>query len=84
MVKFVKVYIEIIAKFDLDGRILPQKIIWQDGIEYKIDKIGVVKQAPPDKVGGYLTVRYECYVNGILKIIYLETSKNKWFLEKEI
>lgn len=46
-----KVYVPVIASFDLDGRILPREIVWEDGPHYHIDRVVDIRQATAGKVG---------------------------------
>ena len=34
-----KVYIEVTARFDVDGNITPLSVTWEDGTVYTIDKV---------------------------------------------
>ena len=47
-----KVYVHVKADFDESGRMLPQMLIWEDGIEYAIDRVTDIKQAAAMKCGG--------------------------------
>lgn len=74
----IKKYIDVIAKFDTDGKIVPLKIIWDDGHEYEIDRICDIRKAASLKAGG-AGIRYTCRISGQQRFLFLE--ENKWFIE---
>lgn len=74
-----KVYVDVIAEFTKDGRMLPKSFIWQDGIVYEIQRITDIGRAASLKAGGVGT-RFTCVVNGIESHLYYE-GESKWFLE---
>ena len=47
-----KVYVNVIATFSNDGRILPLSITWDDGREFIIDQVLDIRQAAAMKAGG--------------------------------
>lgn len=73
-----KVFIEVTAKFDIDGNITPLYIKWEDGRIYQIDKILDKQRAASLKAGGQGT-RYTCKIEG--KQTYLFYEEPKWFVE---
>ena len=34
-----KVYVEVTARFDVDGKITPLSLTWEDGTVFEIDKV---------------------------------------------
>lgn len=74
-----KVYIEVVAKHDIQGRIKPLFLIWEDGRKYPIDRVLDVRQAASLKAGG-CGLRYKCRIVG--KEVYLFCDEGKWFIEK--
>lgn len=34
-----KVYVEVTARFDVDGKVTPLSLIWEDGTVFEIDKV---------------------------------------------
>ena len=74
-----KVFVEVTAKHDKDGMVRPLSIIWEDGREFKIDRVIDVRKAASLKAGG-LGIRYTCKIMG--KQIYLFDDEGKWFIEK--
>ena len=78
-----KVYVGVIAKFDIEGGLKPIQIIWQDGQRFIIDRIKYIERAP-SKTGGILTKRYTIIVEGFEKQLYYESRLERWFVERKI
>ncbi len=74
-----KIYVSVVAHYDIDGSITPLKIIWKNNIMYSIDKITQKIPAASLKSGGY-GMRYTCTIHGHVRYLYLEESR--WFIEK--
>ena len=74
-----KAYVEVTAKFTADGRIIPLKILWDDGKIYNIDRVTDVRRAASLKVGG-AGIRYTCRIGGKEGFLFLE--ENRWFAQK--
>lgn len=72
-----KQYVEVTAKFDLDGNITPLVVKMQEG-KFYVDRVYDVRQAASLKSGG-AGVRYKCDVCGVKSYLFLE--ENKWFIE---
>ncbi len=77
--KHQKMYVSVIACYDIDGNITPQKVVWKNNIIYAIDKITQKIPAASLKSGGY-GMRYTCVIGGHVRYLYLE--ENRWFIEK--
>lgn len=74
-----KVYVDVIAKFTRDGRLIPLQIIWTDGRTYEIQRVTDVRRAASLRAGG-VGMRYTCTIAG--KSIYLfYEDNNMWFME---
>ncbi|MFI3326117.1 MAG: hypothetical protein R3Y35_08065 [Clostridia bacterium] len=73
-----KIYVDVILKNDIDGNLIPLKIIWEDGEVYLIDRLLAVCKASSLKVGGCGT-RYSVRIYGKEK--YLFHEEDKWFME---
>ena len=73
-----KIFVEVNAKFDLGGRMLPQEIVWEDGRIFSIDKIVDIRQAASLKAGGQ-GIRFTCRIGNQEKFLYYE--KPYWFVE---
>lgn len=74
-----KVYVDVIARFTLEGDLHPVCFRWIDGRIYSVDRILDVRRAASLKAGGVGT-RYKCLIRGQEKFIYYE-GDNKWFVE---
>jgi hypothetical protein len=73
-----KVYVNVSAKFNKDGRIIPESFEWEDERIFEIDRITDIRRAASLKVGG-AGLRYTCFVCG--KQTYLFLEDNRWFIE---
>ncbi len=73
-----KVYVDVVARIDIDGFVTPLTVIWENGKRFNIDKVYNVQRAYATKVGG-TGVRYEISVLG--KRTYLFEDEGKWFVE---
>jgi hypothetical protein len=74
-----KINLEVIAAFDLDGNIQPKAIVWEDGRVFEIDRVLDVRRAASLKAGG-LGIRYICRIRG--KEVKLFNEEGRWFMEK--
>lgn len=75
-----KVYVNVMAEFTKDGRLLPRSFIWKDGHIYEIQKVTDVRRAASLKAGG-VGIRYTCIVNGRESHLFYEDN-NMWFMEE--
>ncbi|MDF2502129.1 MAG: hypothetical protein K0Q77_2843 [Anaerosporomusa subterranea] len=73
-----KIFVEIIAEHDLNGRTKPIAIKWEDGRVFEIDRVLDVRQAASLKAGG-TGIRYTCRIRG--KESYLFDDEGRWFVE---
>lgn len=73
-----KVYVEVVVEFNIDGKMIPKSLRWDDGTVYEIDKILDERRAASLKAGGQ-GIRYLCWIHG--KERYLFYEKPKWFVE---
>jgi hypothetical protein len=85
-----KVYVAVHADFDSDGRMLPRSIVWEDGIEYDIDRVKSVRPGFAAKAGGQGD-KYTIQVNGQETYIFFERSTKltgnvigRWFVERKV
>lgn len=72
-----KEYVEVVAKFDLDGRIIPLMVKIEDD-KFEVDRITDIRPAASLKSGG-AGIRYTCNIMGRQTYLFLE--ENKWFIE---
>lgn len=75
-----KVYVEVVVEFNIDGKMIPKSLRWDDGTVYEIDKILDERRAASLKAGGQ-GIRYLCRIHG--KERYLFYEKPKWFVESK-
>ena len=83
-----KYYVRVCTLFDLNGKMIPQYLLWEDGQKYTIDRVLDVKPAPARKAGGYGD-RYTVRIRGQERYLFFEHSlaadaaaPGKWFVEK--
>ena len=50
--KYRKVFVEVSVIFDLDGKMIPKALRWEDGRVYQIDKVLDSRRAASLKAGG--------------------------------
>ena len=74
-----KVYVDVVAEFTKDGRIVPKSFTWSDGHVYEVQKVTDIRRVASLKAGG-VGMRYTCIVDGRESHLFYE--ENKWFLEK--
>jgi len=74
-----KVYIEVIAHFNTEGKITPQSIIWK-GRLLEVDQILDVRRAASLKAGG-LGIRYNIRIGNHTTFMWLD--ENRWFVESK-
>ena len=73
-----KVYVEVTARFDVEGNITPLSVTWEDGTVYEIDRILDKRRAASLKAGG-IGMRYTCRISGRQSYLYYEDPR--WFVE---
>ena len=74
-----KVYVEVIATFKDDGRLIPLAIVWEDGRRFAVDRVTDIRPAASLKAGG-CGIRYTCDVCGKPVCLYFE--EDRWFMER--
>ncbi len=75
-----KVYVDVLAMFHKDGRLIPVSFVWEDGRKYEIDRVMDITRAASLKAGG-TGMRYTCNVCGHEAYLFLE--ENRWFMERK-
>lgn len=85
----IKVYVEVVASFAADGRLIPLQITWEDGRKYLIDRVLDIRQAAAMKAGGQGD-RYTIRINGQHSYLFFERSTRtggnnigRWFVERK-
>lgn len=72
-----KVYVEVVARFDKDGVMMPMAFVWEDGRKYEIDKVKSKERCASRKAGG-TGIMYTVVVAG--KECHLYFEFDKWFI----
>lgn len=78
MEKVRKVYVEVDAHFDEQGRMYPIAITWEDGRRFPIDRVLDARKAASLKAGGIGT-RYLVRILGRERFLWFEDPS--WFVE---
>lgn len=73
-----KVFVEVTAKFSVEGKITPLSLVWEDGTIYKIDRVLDVRRAASLEAGG-MGIRYTVKINGNKSFLFYEEPR--WFVE---
>ena len=68
----------ITAEHDVNGKIKPMSLTWENGRVYVIDRVLDIRQAPSLKSGGQ-GIRYTCRIFN--KEVYLFGDEGRWFIE---
>lgn len=76
-----KVNVAVDAHFDVDGKLLPRAMTWEDGTIFEIDRVLEAKRAASMKAGGIGT-RYTVRIRGKERYLYFENPT--WFVEVPI
>lgn len=76
-----KVFVEVTARFDVDGAIVPLSIRWEDGTLFEIDRVLDVRQAASLKAGGQ-GIRYTIRIGSHRTFLFYEAPR--WFVEGKI
>lgn len=84
-----RVYVAVRADFREDGLMLPRVIKWEDGQNYKIDRVTDIRQAASLKAGGQGD-RSTIIVKGKESYLFFERSTNltgnnigRWFVVRK-
>lgn len=73
-----KVFVEVTARFETDGNIVPLSVLWEDGVRYEIDRVLDVRRAPALRAGG-MGIRYTVRICGRESYLFYEDPR--WFVE---
>lgn len=72
-----RVDVEVLAKYQLDGKIIPVSVKWDDGRTFEIDQVLDIRPAASTKVGG-AGIRYLIRIGRTRTYLFLEESN--WFV----
>jgi hypothetical protein len=75
-----KAYVEVVADFSPDGKMVPMRIVWEDGRKYDIDRVLRIDRRASLKAGG-AGIRYVCRVMGKQVELYYEEN-GLWFVTR--
>lgn len=76
-----KCYVSVVSRTEVDGRVVPLKIVWEDGRTFTVDKVLDCRQAVSRKVGG-TGLRYTIRVHN--ESTYLWYERPRWFVEGKV
>ena len=48
----IKVYVDVTARFNSEGVLIPLSLTWENGEEFEIDRVTDIRQAAAMKAGG--------------------------------
>ena len=82
-----RVYVRVVSDFDATGDMLPRSIIWDDGREFRIEKVQDYKAATP--LNGRNSDCYTVLIHGEEKHLFFErvdstyrSRVGRWYVEK--
>lgn len=73
-----KKYVDVVAKHDSDGGVVPLSVVWDDGTAYEIDRVLDRRKAASLKVGGN-GIRYLVRIGDKETFLFYEGPR--WFVE---
>ena len=73
-----RVYVNVIARHDEQGRVRPLEGEWEDGRRFEVDRLLDVRRAAALKAGGQ-GLRYTVRILG--RETYLFEDEGRWFVE---
>lgn len=77
---YVKVYVDVMVVMKSDSSLKPVKLIWE-GKAYEIDRYEGPFHRPPTFVGYSPCVRFNFFIKGLKKEVFLESEPRRWFVE---
>ena len=75
----VKVYVNIIARFDKDGIITPMILEWRDGLLYDVERVVTLGECPSRRAGGQ-GVQFMVQIGGRKAVLSFEDPC--WFISR--
>jgi len=73
-----KIFVEVNVHYDLNGKMTPLSITWEDGRVFEIDRVMDCRRAASLKAGGQ-GLRFICRIRR--KDVYLFYEDPVWFIE---
>lgn len=90
MDRAIKVYVQVIVKFDENGTMLPRFIVWETGERFEVDRVLDIRQAASLRCGGQGD-RYTVMICGKQRYLFFERNASitgcnigRWFVEKKV
>lgn len=84
----IKVYVKVVAEFDITGTLMPRELTWENGRKYTIDRVTDIRPSPAPKAGSQGD-RYTIRVSGKESYLYFERNASiagnnigRWFVER--
>ena len=84
----IKVYVDVTARFNSEGVLIPLSLTWENGEEFEIDRVTDIRQAAAMKAGGQGD-RYTIWIRNRQSYLFFERSTNltgnnigRWFVER--
>ena len=83
-----KVYVEVMLHVDTQGRMVPIRLMWEDGRWFDIDRVLDVRPGPAHKAGGQGD-RYMVRIGNQQRVLFFEHTTRpegqipgRWFVER--
>ena len=73
-----KHYVEVVSKTDVEGRVMPLVVVWDDGRRFEVARVLEVRQARAAKTGG-AGLRFTIAVGGRHTHVFYVNPR--WFVE---
>lgn len=73
-----KVFVNVLARYNTEGEIVPVSVTWEDGRTFPVDRVLEMRPAASLKVGG-AGLRYRVRIGRSETYLFLE--ENRWFVE---
>ena len=76
-----KQYVEVVSRTDVDGRVSPLQVVWEDGRHFPVEQVVDARRAQSLKTGG-TGIRYTIRIGG--RPTYLWYEDPRWFVEAKV
>lgn len=73
-----RVYVKVVVAYDVDGKVCPMRVAWEDGRSFEVDRLLDVRCAASTKAGGQ-GMRYTVRIMN--RETYLYEDEGRWFVE---
>lgn len=73
-----RVYVKVVVAYDVDGKVCPMRVVWEDGRSFEVDRLLDVRRAASTKAGGQ-GMRYTVRIMN--RETYLYEDEGRWFVE---